>query len=89
LVPGPPKRFAQSIGLAFTAIASLVSLTVGWDIARWILLPLVVAASLEAFAGYCLGCAIFAQLMKWDLIPESVCADCADITSRLARHQST
>ena len=81
-VPGPPKRFAQAIGAAFSVSASIVTLTAGFDAGRWILVPLIAAASLEAFLGYCLGCAIFAQLMKFGIIPESVCADCADITRR-------
>jgi hypothetical protein len=42
------------------------------------------AASLEAFLGFCLGCAIFGQLMRWNLIPESVCEDCNDISRRVA-----
>lgn len=84
MVAGPPKRFAQGIGLAFAASASIVYLTAGWSAARWILLPLIAAAALEGFVGYCLGCAIFAQLMQVGLIPEEVCADCADITRRYA-----
>jgi hypothetical protein len=83
-VAGPPKRFAQAIGLAFSATATVLWLSEGWSVARWVLLPLVVAASLEAFAGYCLGCAIFARLMAWGLIPEEVCLDCADLTRRYA-----
>ena len=47
---------------------------------------LLVAASLEAFAGYCLGCAMFSGLMRLGVIPESVCLECADITSRLNRN---
>ena len=81
-VPGPPKRFAQAIGATFTLSASIVTLTTGFSAGRWILVPLIAAAALEAFVGFCLGCAIFARLMKWGLIPESVCADCADITRR-------
>jgi hypothetical protein len=73
--------------LAFAASASIVYLTVGWSAARWILLPLIAAAALEGFVGYCLGCAIFGQLMKVGLIPEEVCADCADITRRYATSQ--
>ena len=84
MVPGPPKRFAQGIGLAFSASASIVYLTAGWSAARWILLPLIAAAALEGFVGYCLGCAIFGQLMKIGVIPEEVCADCADISRRYA-----
>jgi hypothetical protein len=84
LVAGPPKRFAQAIGAAFTVSASIVYLTAGWSAAQWILLPLIAAAALEGFVGYCLGCAIFGQLMKVGLIPEEVCADCADISRRHA-----
>jgi hypothetical protein len=29
-VPGPPKRFAQAIGLAFTGAATIVWLSAGW-----------------------------------------------------------
>ena len=36
-VPGPPKRFAQSMGLAFSGAATIVWLTAGWGDARWIL----------------------------------------------------
>ncbi len=43
-VPGPPKRFAQSMGLAFSSAALLTWLSVGWLDARWILLPLMAAA---------------------------------------------
>jgi Domain of unknown function (DUF4395) len=53
-------------------------------VARWILVPLIAAASLEAFAGYCLGCAIFGQLIRLGLVPESVCADCGDLTNHFA-----
>lgn len=81
-VPGPPKRFAQGIGATFTVTASIVTLAAGFSAGRWVLVPLIAAASLEAFLGYCLGCAIFARLMKWGVIPESVCEDCADITRR-------
>lgn len=84
-VPGPPKRFAQAIGAAFTISASVVTLTAGFSAGRWVLVPLIAAASLEAFLGYCLGCAIFGRLMKWGIIPESVCEDCADITRRYSQ----
>ena len=40
------------------------------------------AASLEAFVGYCLGCKIFALLMRTGVIPESVCEECNDIWGR-------
>jgi hypothetical protein len=84
-VPGPPKRFAQGIGAAFTLVATV--LTFGfqaWGAARVVLGMLVVAASLEAFAGLCLGCRAFAVLMRVGLIPASVCRSCADIWARPA-----
>jgi Domain of unknown function (DUF4395) len=80
LVAGPPKRFAQAIGLTFSAVAALLSLVLGLDAAAYVVVGLlVVAASLEAFAGLCLGCRAFALLMRAGVIPETVCERCNDI----------
>jgi hypothetical protein len=84
-VPGPPKRFAQSMGLAFSSAALLTWVSAGWLDARWILLPLIAAASLEGFAGYCMGCTVFGWLMRAGVIPESVCVECADLSARYRR----
>ncbi|MGK2950518.1 MAG: DUF4395 domain-containing protein [Acidimicrobiales bacterium] len=84
LVPGPPKRFAQGIGAAFSLTAAV--LTFGFDAfgpAQVVLGVLVVAASLESFLGFCLGCQAFALLMRAGVIPESVCERCNDISGRL------
>ena len=79
-VAGPPKRFAQGIGAAFTVTASVLWV-LGLQTAAYVAVAmLAVAASLEAFLGFCLGCVIFGQLMRWKLIPESVCEDCNDIS---------
>ena len=84
LVPGPPKRFAQGIGAAMSTAAAVL-LAVGLAPAAWILLAvLIVAASLEAFAGFCLGCAIFGFLQRRGLIPEDVCEACNNISLRRA-----
>ncbi len=83
-VPGPPKRFAQGIGAAFTLATCVVWLSVGWSVARWILVPLIAAASLEGFLGYCVGCAIFGQLMRFGVVPPSICAECGDLRQRYA-----
>jgi len=83
-VPGPPKRFAQGIGAAFTLTAAV--LTFGFDrfdLAQPVLGVLVIAASAEAFAGYCIGCKVFAVLMRLQVIPESVCESCNDIWGRV------
>jgi hypothetical protein len=79
-VPGPPKRFAQGIGATFTVSAALLAyLADSWSAAQTVLAVLLVAASLEAFAGLCLGCKAFALLMRAGVIPESVCERCNDL----------
>jgi uncharacterized protein DUF4395 len=83
-VAGPPKRFAQAMGLAFTGSATIVWVTAGWSDARWILVPLILAATLEGFFGYCVGCTVFGWLMRRGVIPEEICVECADISRRYA-----
>ncbi len=76
-VPGPPKRFAQAIGLAFTASASLAWIA-GAPIISIVLVGLLaVAATLEAVFAICLGCIAYSAI--WG------CADCDDISDRLRR----
>ncbi|WP_426996206.1 DUF4395 domain-containing protein [Pseudarthrobacter sp. N5] len=84
LVPGPPKRFAQGIGAAMST-AAVVLLAAGLDPAAWsVLAVLIAAAALEAFAGFCLGCAVFGFLQRHGMIPEDVCEACNNVTlSRL------
>ena len=84
LVAGPPKRFAQGIGALFSATGSILWIADFHVAARVVVAMLAVAASLEAFIGFCLGCAIFSKLMRWGLIPESVCEECNDISARLS-----
>ncbi|WLQ06517.1 DUF4395 domain-containing protein [Arthrobacter oryzae] len=82
LVPGPPKRFAQGIGAAISTAAALL-FAAGLAPAAWTLLALLVlAASLEAFAGFCLGCVIFGFLQRRGVIPEDICEACNNITLR-------
>jgi len=40
------------------------------------------AEQLEAFAGFCLGCAVFGFLQRRGLIPEDVCEACNNISLR-------
>jgi hypothetical protein len=84
-VPGPPKRFAQAMGATFTVAASLTWALDGWTDARWILLPLILAAFLEGFLGICLGCTVFGWLIRAGLIPESICLECGDLSARYAK----
>ncbi len=82
--PGPPKRFAQGIGAtlsvgALVAWAGFGNLTVAFVLVAMI----AAAATLESVFGYCLGCKVFALLMRLGVIPESACADCNDIWQRI------
>ncbi|WP_082979269.1 DUF4395 domain-containing protein [Arthrobacter sp. B6] len=80
LVPGPPKRFAQGMGTVVSTTA-LILFASGAAPAAWIVLAvLILAASLEAFAGFCLGCVIFGILQRRGLIPEDVCEACNNIS---------
>ena len=77
LVAGPPKRFAQSVGLAFSTAALGLHFAFGASTAASTVLGiLVVFASLEAFLGFCAGCFVFNRLMRRGLIPRSVCEEC-------------
>ena len=83
-VPGPPKRFAQTVGLAFSATALGLSLAMDSAVpAKAVVGVLTVFATLESVAGFCAGCFVFSYLMRWGLIPESVCRECV-ITEQLA-----
>ena len=78
-VPGPPKRFAQSMGLVFSG-GALVSWVLGVHPAAYALIGgLVVAATLESVFAICLGCLVFNRLMRWGLIPAETCAECNDL----------
>lgn len=83
LVAGPPKRFAQAMGVAFSGTALLLALTDHWFAGKVVLGLLVFAASLEGFLGYCLGCKIFGVLMRFGLIPEEVCEECNNVGQRI------
>lgn len=88
IVPGPPKRFAQGVGLVFSG-GALLSWVLGASTASSVLIiGLVIAASLEAFVAFCLGCVVFNRLMRWGVIPDTVCAECNDISRRLAAANS-
>ncbi len=85
-VPGPPKRFAQAMGAVMSTAACVLALGLGLRGLAYVVLGLlVVAAILESVFAVCLGCMIFARLMKAGIIPQSVCEECADISKRVAR----
>jgi hypothetical protein len=80
LVAGPPKRFAQGIGVTFSVTAAVLALGFGLRGAAYVVLGLlVIAATLESVFGYCLGCKIFSVLMRAGVIPPEVCERCDDL----------
>ncbi len=84
LVPGPPKRFAQGIGVAFSTTALMLWFVGGLHTEALVATGLLAtAAFLESAFALCLGCTAFSLLMKIGLVPEEVCAECADITKRV------
>ena len=78
-VAGPPKRFAQGMGVAFSLTALVLTGLGYWTAAEVLLGLLVVAAILESAFGLCLGCMTFAVLMRAGVVPEEVCERCNDI----------
>ncbi len=82
LVPGPPKRFAQTVGATFT-VAALIAFYAGAPLLSWVLVGTVtVFAVLESVFGFCMGCMVFGRLQAIGLIPASVCEACTDIRLR-------
>ncbi len=82
-VPGPPKRFAQAIGAVMTFAIALVALVAhDHTVADVLLVGMIAASGLESIFGFCVGCRLFALLMRAGLIPESVCLECANVGMR-------
>jgi Domain of unknown function (DUF4395) len=82
-VPGPPKRFAQSVGAALT-LAGVIGYF-GFGLSGLVYLLLAVLATfafLEAAFGLCVGCKVFALGMRLNLVPVEVCAACENIALR-------
>jgi len=78
--PGPPKRFAQLIGLIFTTTAFYFIISGHLITADLLIGILAVFAALESIMGFCAGCWFFKQMMKWGWIPQKVCEKCNDIS---------
>lgn len=79
-VAGPPKRFAQGMGAVMSTSAAVLALGFGERGAAYALLGfLTAAATLESVFAYCLGCRIFAVLMRVGVIPTEVCDRCNNL----------
>lgn len=83
-VAGPPKRFAQGIGATLSVGAVVAHLAFGAaTIASAMIAAIVVAATMESVFAYCLGCRIFAVLVRAGVVHERHCLECADISARI------
>lgn len=79
-VAGPPKRFAQGIGATLSVTALMLHFAFGLTGAAYVLVAMiVVAAGLEAVFAVCLGCQLFALLMRWGVVADDVCERCSNI----------
>ena len=78
-VAGPPKRFAQFVGLVFSASASVLWLLDLATASRVVAVALAAAAFLEAALALCLGCVMFGFMMRLGVIPERVCEQCNNL----------
>jgi hypothetical protein len=74
-VPGPPKRFAQGVGLVFTGGAAIAWSAGAPAVSYALVAMLIAAATLEAAWAICLGCIVYRFV--WG------CDDCDDISERL------
>lgn len=82
IVPGPPKRFAQAVGLGFTVSATAAWLGGAYVLGVTLLAVLLIFASLEAVLGFCAGCYVFGWLMRWGVVPEETCVACNTLVLR-------
>lgn len=81
LVPGPPKQFAQAVGLGFSVAALALYYVFELGHAAYAVLgTLTVFALLESVVGFCMGCYVFGYLMRWGLVPEKTCERCNNLS---------
>ena len=77
LVPGAPKRFAQSVGLVFSTSILILWLVDLGTLSVVLLSILSLFAFLESVVGYCFGCKVFKVLISIGIVPQEICEQCA------------
>ena len=82
MVAGPPKRFAQLVGLMFSSTAAVLWLFDFGVASRIVAAALFAAALLESVFAVCLGCIMFGWLMRLGVIPQRVCEECNNLQLR-------
>ena len=80
-VAGPPKRFAQTVGLGFSIASLTLYYAFGLTQAAYgVLGVLLLFAALESIVGFCAGCFVFGYLMRWGFIPKETCEKCSNLS---------
>ena len=80
-VAGPPKRFAQTIGLGFSTVSLILFYAFGLTQAAYGVLGVLLAfATLESVLGFCAGCFVFGYLMRWGFVPAETCEKCNNLS---------
>jgi len=80
-VAGAPKRFAQFVGLIFSIGALVLTYIFGlWEIARGLLIILASFAFFESVLGFCAGCFVYRYLIRWGLVHQCECEQCANLS---------
>ena len=66
-----PHRFAQNVGFVFETAGAIVLYTLGSaPLLNWTLIWIMVALpALNAFGGFCVGCAVYYWLGKQKIVP--------------------
>ena len=81
LVPGPPKRFAQTLGATVSSLTLLFYYALSWHVVAFALAGvMVVLATLEAGLRLCVGCLIHGWLVRRQWVRSVECAECSDIS---------
>ncbi len=79
-VAGPPKRFAQGIGATLSVAAAILYFGFSATTAAFVLVGMItIAATLESVFAFCLGCKVFAVLMRAGVISDEICERCNNI----------
>jgi hypothetical protein len=88
-VAGPPKRFAQAMGVAFSLTALILTILGEWTAAEVMLALLGCAAFLESAFAICLGCMTFGLLIRAGVVPDEVCERCNNIWATTSVSQAS
>ena len=72
LRPGPPKQFAACCGLLFTILGSIFYFVRLPIVGAVCMALLALAAGMEGFGDFCLGCFFFSKCIQYGLVPDYI-----------------